>query len=481
MKVYDLINEGDYIYSDIALGTEIKSLCTSIENLKADSLYIIENEKKIPDFNSTNTKPAAVVIKDGACFPYSIPKITVKNPRYASAKIHSRFWQIDYKTVKIIGITGTNGKTTTATIIYNILRDNGKKVGFIGTGKIEIDGDRINESSYSMTTPAPERLYKILRKMQDVSCEYIVMEVSSHALKQERVSAIPFEYAIFTNLSEEHMDFHDSMEDYYQSKRRLFSLAKKTVINTDDSYGKRLYKECNSEKQSVGVLWRADAFATLIEDYGFDGLSYYYNGKGFLFKAHLKLAGLHNVYNSLLALTVCIDMGIAPCQAKESLSKITEVSGRFEIIKDEITVIIDYAHTKEAFAQILSSISSNKGLSSLSVVFGCGGERDRYKRPRIAEIAEKYADKIIVTSDNSRNEPPEAIIADITKGFKKYNYEICIDRKEAIIKAITEAEIGDIVAVIGKGAEEYNIDKDGYHPFSEKAIISEALKTRKCE
>ncbi len=478
MKLKDLIFQDEYISSDINFDKQISSLATSIEDIKDDCLYIAENKNKIPNFDNAKTKPAAVVIGDTGSVSCNIPKIKVSDPRKMSALIHSRFWEIDYSKLTVIGVTGTNGKTTTATIIYNILKDHIKKVGFIGTGKIEISGDRVSEKNYSMTTPTPKRLYKAMKKMQECGCTHVIMEVSSHALVQERVAPIPFEYAVFTNLSSEHMDYHLNMEDYYQAKKKLFLSAEKIIINIDDPYGRRLAKEVNKEKITAGVLYRGDVFVTEPTDLGFDGITYYYNGGGFSFKAILKLSGIYNIYNSLLAMALCIDLGIAPCKVKESMKKITSIPGRFEIIKNKITVIIDYAHTEEAFFSFLESLYSNKGSSSLTVVFGCGGERDKTKRPKMAAAAERFADKIIVTSDNPRSESPEEIIRDISEGFSKNAYEICIDRETAIKKAINEASPSDIVAIIGKGAEEYNIDKDGYHPFSERKIAEEALKIK---
>ena len=223
-------------------------------------------------------------------------------------------------------------------------------------------------------------------------------------------------------------------------------------------------------------MWRADAYATEIEDNGFDGISYFYHEKNFHYKTSLKLAGVYNVYNSMLAAKTCIDIGIAPCKVKNSISKLEAIEGRYEIIKGKITVIIDYAHTSEGFASLLRSLYKSKGVGKLTVVFGCGGERDRSSRPQMAAIAEKYAEKIVITSDNPRRENPTEIFNDITSGFTNACYEICEDRCEAIQMAIANAESGDVIAIIGKGCEEYLIDKNGYHDFSDKDAAIKALK-----
>jgi UDP-N-acetylmuramoyl-L-alanyl-D-glutamate--2,6-diaminopimelate ligase len=315
--------------------------------------------------------------------------------------------------------------------------------------------------------------------MEEEGCFAVVMEVSSHALALNKIDAIPFDYGVLTNLSSEHMDFHESLEDYYLTKKRLFELAKVSVFNVDDGYGRRAYKECLGKKISVGALFRGDVYASGITDRGFEGIGYLYHGRNFSFRMNLKTPGIYNVYNSLLAIAVATDLGEAPCRVKEALASFSGIDGRYEIIKDEITVIIDYAHTTAAFECILKSIRSAIGNKTLTVIFGAGGERDRTKRPKMASIAEKFADKIIVTEDNSRGEAPMEIITDIIKGFREKSYRIAIDRKKAIKEAILSASKDEVIAIIGKGCEKYNIDKSGYHRFDEKEIIELSLKERK--
>lgn len=475
MKLKDLIRSSEYIYSSLDLDTEISAIATSMENITEGCIYILENSRRMPSPLAFECEPLAILADEEAKIPEGIKKITVKNARLSSSLIHSRFWNPDYSRMKIIGVTGTNGKTTVATMIYRILSFAGHKTGFIGSGKIEIQGMRVSESNYSMTTPDPERLYKVIKKMECEGCEFVVMEVSSHALALEKVTPIRFEYGVFTNLTPEHTDFHSSMEDYFETKKKLLKNSKVAVINIDDYYGRRAAKEIPENIITAGVLWRADYYATNVENRGLSGISYYLHAENFCYKTNLLLPGLYNTYNSLLASAVCINAGVKPCTVKRALSKIEKINGRFEVINGKIRVIIDYAHTPFALENILRNLRYIKGNGKLTVVFGCGGERDRSKRRKMAEIAEKFADKVIVTEDNSRNEEPADIINDILKGFAKDTYTVCPDRKSAIRRAILESSPSDIVAVIGKGAEEYNIDKDGYHPFSEKEIIYEAL------
>ncbi len=475
MKLKDLINSSEYIYSSLAPDTEISALATSLENITEGCIYILENSRRMPSPLVFECEPLAILADEEADIPEGIRKITVKNARLASSLMHSRFWAPDYSRIKIIGVTGTNGKTTVATMIYRVLSFAGHKAGFIGSGKIEIQGVRISDSNYSMTTPDPDRLYRVLKKMECEGCEFVVMEVSSHALALEKVAPITFEYGVFTNLTPEHTDFHSSMEDYFEVKKKLLKNSRVAVINIDDYYGRRVVKEIPGNIITAGVLWRANYYATNVENRGLSGISYYLHAENFCYKTNLLIPGLYNTYNSLLASAVCVSAGVKPCTVKRALSKIERINGRFEVINGKIRVIIDYAHTPFAFENILRNLRYIKGDGMLCVVFGCGGERDRSKRPKMAEIAEKFADKVIVTEDNSRNEEPEDIINDILKGFSKDNHTVCPDRKAAIRRAILESSPSDIVAVIGKGSEEYNIDKEGYHPFFEKEIINEAL------
>ena len=476
MKISDIIKTDEALSYEPCTELEIKCIATEINCIGEDCLYVLESAERIPDFSSCVRPPMAIIAEQNVKIPEEIPSVRVNNARLASAVAHSRFYGVDYEKIKIVGVTGTNGKTSVATMIYKILNENGIKAGFIGTGKIEIIGKRLSDKYYSMTTPPPQRLYKILRKMQDEGCYYIVMEVSSHALTQMRVAAIPFEYGVFTNLTSAHLDYHLDTEEYYNAKKALLEQSKRVILNVDDQYGRRAAEEFSVKASTVGVLWRGNAYATEIEDRGFDGSSYFYHEKCFHYKAVLKLAGLYNVYNSMLAARTCIDIGIAPCKVKASLAKIEAIDGRYEIIKDKITVIIDYAHTSAGFASVLKSINDSKGCGKLTVVFGCGGDRDRSSRPQMGATAEKYADKIILTTDNSRSESPSSIFNDIISGIRHASYEICADRTEAIRSAVGSAKVGDVVAIIGKGCEEYLIDSEGYHEYSDKAVAVKALK-----
>ncbi len=428
-------------------------------------------------------EPSAIVTERISEFPKTkIPLIEVKNARRAFAFAMSSFSEINYSALKFIGITGTNGKTSTATMIYRILNQNGYRCGFIGTGKIEFGGKRYTDEGYSMTCPDPDLLYPTVRSMQNEGCNVIVMEVSSHALELEKTAPITFDIGIFTGLSHEHIDFHGSMEGYFLAKEKLIKSSKRAIINFDDDGGKRLYDTYRDKSTGVGVVWKSDVSATEVENYGLRGIGYIFRGKNFLTRVKLPLPGLYNIYNSMLAFEAAIEMNVTPKGIKEALESSDFIEGRCECIYDDITVIVDYAHTPRALENILKiSIYDKNSRQKIILVFGCGGERDSAKRPMMAAVAEKYADRIIVTNDNPRGEDEEKIISDITSGFKEARYGVIRDRSVAITHAIKSAAPSDIVIIAGKGHEKYIYDKDGYHPFDEKEIIRSALKLRRTE
>lgn len=480
MKIINLINPEYILSSDVDLAADIEKIEHDPQLCDGNSLLVIPNSKKCP--KSVKAKPYAAVCDGLAVLPPEIPTIRVENVRYVISKIYAAFYGVRSPKFKLIGITGTNGKTSTATFIKHALTSSGMKVGFIGTGIISIAENILNDRFYSMTTPDPWVLYPTLKRMEEEGCEAVVMEVSSHALELEKVAPLRFDIGIFTNLSLEHLDFHGDVESYYRAKKKLFSQSDKAIVNIDDYYGRRIVKETDGAKLTAGILWRGDAYVSNIQNNGFDGIEYVYHGRTFSFTMKLTAAGIYNIYNSMLAISACTELGLKPCEVKRSLSAISAVKGRYEIIKDVITVIIDYAHTDTAMQSMLKNLTETKTPGQkVTVIFGCGGERDRDKRARMAAVAETYAYKTVVTTDNPRGEDPSSIIEDIIKGFSTDNYTVIPDREQAIKSTIATAVKNDIIAVIGKGSEKYCIDKNGYHDFDEAAIIREALKLRREE
>ena len=484
MRIKELIPNEEIIKGDTNIKvetcvTEPKDACESaalfvIPSVSFDTYSIAEKFAR--------AKARVLITEDSSKFAKcKIPLIEVRSARRAYAFAASTLAGIDYSALTFIGVTGTNGKTSTATILEHILTACGRKVAFIGTGKMRFGGKDYHKKHYSMTSPDPNILYPTLKEMQDNGADTVIMEVSSHALELHKTDPIHFKVGIFTGLSHEHLDFHGNMDNYYHAKERLIIDAECGIINLDDPKGRELY-ECYKEKcLGIGVIFDAEYRAYNIEPHGLNGIDYLVKSKGFVTKIKLKLPGAHNIYNSLLAFAAANKLGATPKSIKDSLSQISGIEGRLEVIEEcGITVIIDYAHTPLALENLLKTVNQGKNTrQKITLVFGCGGERDEEKRPIMARIAESMVTKVIVTCDNPRGEKPEKIIADIVSGFGGGGYGVILDRKTAITYAITHAEVSDIVIIAGKGHERYVCDKDGYRDFDEREIIREALLARK--
>lgn len=487
MKIHELISDQSLEGISRKLQeAEVKRLDRIPEKAQSGSLFfdlnsLSENRNtKISAIKKAN--PLAIVTACADLESLDIPIIHIDNPRRAYAEAYSAFCNIDYSRLCIIGVTGTNGKTSTATILKSIFDSVSIKTGFIGTGKIISVNKLLNDVNYSMTSPDPEILYPAIKSIENDGCEIIVMEVSSHSLALEKVFPIPFEVAIFTGLSMEHLDFHGTMERYFKEKEKLIERSKYSIINCDDDWGKILYKKYKDKAESVGIISHADKRAIQIESHGLYGSSYVLKSNNYLTSINVKLPGVHNVYNSMFAFAAAARIGIKPCDIKKTISEINTIDGRCELISSDITVIVDYAHTPFALENLLNTVYSDiiPG-QTVTIVFGCGGERDREKRPEMARIAEKYCSKIIVTNDNPRSEDETQIINDIIRGFSKTCYGVIRDRKTAITYAVTHAATGDYVVIAGKGHERYQLDKAGYHSFNEKEIIRDAIKIREAK
>ena len=486
MRISDLYKCGCRVKIDPKLDTE-KELRIEKDMAKTDENSIFfyyrgaKEGSKSPTLNFQGKNPYAIVCESTTdnCID-GIALITVQNVRKCMSICRSIENNMDYSKLKVIGITGTNGKTSTAEMLFQILRRAGKKVGFIGTGLIKIDNNILTDSYYSMTTPDPDLLYPTLNKMSVQGCEYVVMEVSSHAIALSKVAPIQFECCIFTNLSKEHTDFHKSMDEYYKTKLSLFEQTKIGIFNLDDEYSKRAYFEAKCKKYSIGVLERADGYIIDFQSNGLVGSSYFYKDENLIFKTNLMIGGIFNVYNALMATKCALLLGIPACIIKQALENITNISGRFETIRDDVTVVIDYAHTPLALENLLQSLNSYKTESqNVHLVFGCGGNRDTEKREIMGKLGDMYADRIILTEDNSRNENTREIITAIKRGIKNESKCTVIEnRAEAIRHAILTASHSDIIAIVGKGHEKYIIDCDGIHPFDEKEIIKATLSER---
>lgn len=400
-------------------------------------------------------------------------QIIVENSRLTYAKICAYKHSNPEKNLKFIGVTGTNGKTTTTSVIKNVLKNNGFKVGLIGTIQNEIDNKIIHTNK---TTPEANDLFELLAVMVNEKVDYVVMEVSSQGLDQYRLGDIKFDIGIFTNLTQDHLDVHKDMESYYKAKKMLFDISKNAIINVDDSYGKRLYDEITCKKLAYSIKNKTDFYADNII-FNSENVVYNVNYNDKKTEIKFPMSGLFSVYNSLAAFACCINLEIDINKIVEAIANVG-VCGRMEVIPTgkDFTVICDYAHSPDGLENILKSINEFKK-GRLVTLFGCGGDRDPLKRPIMGEIASRYSDYLIVTSDNPRSEDPQSIIDDVMVGVLKnnINYSMICDRKEAISFALKNAQPNDIIVLAGKGHETYQILKDKTIDFDEREIVKKAL------
>ena len=403
-------------------------------------------------------------------------QILTPDTHQAYSRMAANLYGNPSKKLRLIGVTGTKGKTTVTSLIKAVLTAAGKKVGLIGTIQNEI-GSRVIPTD--KTTPDAIELEALYAQMVEEGCEYCVMEVSSHALDQNRIGDSHYEVAVFTNLSHEHLDYHKDMEHYYQAKKKLFAICDSAVINLDDSYGKRLAGEVSCPVLGFSMKENADLTAFDVQHRP-DGVSFRYRYQEV--ESHLSFAmpGDFSVRNALAAMGVCLEMGVCMNTVKLALQAVSGVRGRNEIIPTgrDFTVICDYAHSPDSIENILSSLRETVS-GRLVSLFGCGGDRDRTKRPLMGEAAAKWSDYVYVTSDNPRTEDPNAIIAEILPGVENHGtpYEVIPNRQEAIFRAIQQAKPGDTIVLCGKGHEDYQIIGHEKHHFDEREVVAEALKT----
>lgn len=445
-----------------------------IEGYKTDGHYYIEKAikqgaKVIIDTKDINELKKIVNIataKDATL-------IRVKDARKALAVASSNFYKRPAEKMKIIGVTGTNGKTTITFMLKSIFEQIGKKISLLGTIYNQILDDKIPSQR---TTLESLELQKLFSEMAEKAVDYCFMEVSSHSLYLDRVYGIEFKHGIFTNLTRDHLDFHKTFENYFNSKLILFKNSQNCVINIDDEYGRRIISEINSPYITYAVNQHADLFASNLINSP-KGIKFDLNYKGNSYEIKLNLPGVYNVYNALACAAVCISEGINIEDIAEGFQDVT-VPGRCELVTKGYElgyeIIIDYAHTPDGLENILRTVKEfTKG--RLIVVFGCGGDRDKEKRPIMGDIGTKLSDMAIITSDNPRTEDPNQIISDIVSGINSNNYMVIADRKTAIFEAVKIAKKDDVIVIAGKGHEDYQILKDKTIHFDEREVIHDAL------
>ncbi|SDK40376.1 UDP-N-acetylmuramoyl-L-alanyl-D-glutamate--2,6-diaminopimelate ligase [Natronincola ferrireducens] len=481
------------LLKELLQGLEIKKISgrqeISIENIVYDSRKVTKNSLFIciKGFKTDGhlyirdaiEKGASAILVEEEVNLGGATVVEIENTRKSMAIIANRFYGEPSKSLDLIGVTGTNGKTSTTYMIKKILETSGKKTGLVGTisnwiGDVKIETDR--------TTPESLDLQKLFKRMLQENVDCCVMEVSSHSLALDRVEECQFKVGVFTNLTPEHLDFHATLEDYKNAKKKLFyKTVLCNIINIDDEVGKTIYQELRrsttpmltySIKEKADII--AENIVLSIKTVTFDLITPKYKEK-----VEINIPGIFTVYNALAAIAVCYSMDIGANHIVEGLRSIKGVAGRLEPIEEfaDFAVIVDYAHTPDALENVLKSIKKF-AKNKLITVFGCGGDRDQTKRPIMGEISGSYSDLTIITSDNPRTENPMEIIAMVEDGIRKTlgKYDIIENRREAIRLALKYAEKGDIILIAGKGHETYQIINDNVFEFDDRKVAVEVAK-----
>jgi len=494
MKLKDLLKEVSYkkIYGNDDV--DIADISINSKNVTKGSLFIAIKGFKHDghDFikEAIYGGASGIVVQKRVDVSSPVAQVVVNNTREVLPAVCRNFYKNPTELLKLIGITGTNGKTTTCYLIDSILRSAGIKTSLITTVKSFLDG---NEVLFSRTTPESLDLNDFFYKSSERGVEAACMEVSSHSVDLHRIDYLDFEYFIFTNLSQDHLDYHGDMRNYFAAKKKLFlkeyrSLygGKKAVINIDDVYGKEIFNETDLDKISYSMKsGNADIWPTGIKN-TISGINMTINtSRGLKLNISSPLCGYFNVYNIMAAVSVCMDMEIDKKYIKEGISSMNGVKGRFEKIyyNSRFSVIVDYAHTPDGLENVLKTarqILQDRG--KIICVFGCGGDRDKGKRSIMGRISGTYADYTIITSDNPRSEEPISIINMIERGIKNISNRDYIketDRKKAIFKALEMAGKNDMVIIAGKGHESYQEFKNYKLPFCDWEVVDEWVKQKK--
>ena len=480
MKLRNIMENIDFNLIQGSIDLDIMHIQYDSRKIKAGDVffciegYNIDGHKYIQ--SAIDNGAVAIVCQKNIEQHVSTAVITTEDTRKALAISASNYYNNPSREMKLIGITGTNGKTTSAFMIKAILEAQGYKVGLIGTIANYIGQKKIYTER---TTPESLELHELFKDMVDAKVDYCVMEVSSHSLDLDRVYGIEFCESIFTNLTQDHLDFHKTFENYFNAKLKLFKCSKNSVINIDDIYGEKAYSLIKSSKLSYGLKSNADLVASNIEMHS-RGSKFTIDRRGNSFEIELCIPGNYNVYNALGAVAVCLSQGVEPWVIKLGLQNL-QVPGRCELVTGTeslgFEIILDYAHSPDGLENILKTVREfTKG--NLISVFGCGGDRDKTKRPIMGRIGSELSDISVITSDNPRTEDPLEIIKDVVRGINRQNFEIVENRRMAIKRAIEIANKGDVIVIAGKGHEDYQVLKDKTIHFDEREVVTEIIKER---
>ena len=430
---------------------------------------------------------AAAIVGQESVEYKSLPFVKVVDSRKALGLIGGRFYGDPSARLTMIGVTGTNGKTTTTYLCKALLEGIGRQVGLIGTVAYQIGAETIPASH---TTPGALELQGLLAKMCHAHMDSVVMEVSSHALAMDRTAGCEYDAAVFTNLTQDHLDFHRTMEEYFNAKLRLFTAlgqgrktGQRAIINMDDPRGAQVRAACRVPVWGFAVKGRADLQAEHVR-LSMNGTTFTAVTPAGDFTVESRLVGEHNVYNLLGAIGVALHAGATCDQVRKAVAALTNVPGRFERVSagQDFTVVVDYAHTEDALVRLLTAAQALK-THRIITVFGCGGDRDRGKRPKMGRAAVEYSDVVVLTSDNPRTEDPLAILHEVEAGVREalqarshVEYHLIADRREAIMSAVRVARAGDIVLIAGKGHEDYQILGTKKVHFDDREVAREAIQ-----
>mgnify|MGYP001109861984 FL=1 len=477
MKLNDILKGLEVLSATADMAQEITGVSYDSRTTAPGSVFVAISGEAVDGhrFIPIAAEKGAVCVVCERVPERDIPYVQVKSSRKALALMAANWFDHPAREMTMIGVTGTSGKTTSTYLIKSILEQKaGAKVGLVGTIQNMI-GDQVLHTE--RTTPESFELQKLFRQMSDAGCTHVVMEVSSHALALDRVYGIRFAVGIFTNLSQDHLDFHHTMEEYCDAKAILFDRCDVAIYNADDPWHQRMLAHCSCRTFSYSAKGEADLSAKSIQLHA-GSVDYDAEADTEWAHVHVGIPAIFTVYNTLDAIAACWNLGVPIAECADALAKNHGVKGRMEIIPTpgkNFTILNDYAHKPDALENVLSSVRGfAKGRTV--VVFGCGGDRDRTKRPVMGEIAARLADFSVVTSDNPRTEEPMAIIDDILAGMKGCTaYAVEPDRVKAIHYAMDHAQPGDVIVLAGKGHEDYQLIGTSRLPFRERDILTAAL------
>ena len=489
-EIYKILNQK---YPQGTQDIKINSICNDSRKLERACIFVAVRGSAADGHHyikqAIEAGAAALVVEDESSIPanYGGAKFIVKESRAALSLIARHFYSNPALDLYCLAVTGTNGKTSTVYMLEHLFNDLGWPTAVMGTIDHHL-GDKLWPSR--LTTPDVIELHQSLQKFVKAGAKAVALEASSHAIDQKRVEDIPFDVFIFTNLTRDHLDYHKSMEDYFKSKQRLFSELPKqkkssqlrAIINIDDSYGKRLKLSPLLSSVTIGQSQDAD-FSFSDFDCQFEGTSFHLKTPQGEVAVRLSIPGVYNVYNAVGAMAAAMHAGLDLAATVKSIESFKGVPGRLQMVENDkgVHIFIDYAHTDKALESSLNSLIEVKKKTNpdakIITVFGCGGDRDKGKRPLMGAVAEKLSDEIIITSDNPRGEDPTMIIADIKRGLSGNLAQVLteVDRRSAIKTALGQAQSGDVVLIAGKGHEDYQIIGDQELTFSDYDIAKELI------